>query len=121
MHAGGPQDGKGKAVFVFLGTDSSKDKTMVKNQMKTNWQLSQNPDEDMAIAREAVDYARDTIRELRGKKRGMLTRVGGLLWRACCRSSGCSNPPQQHPNKHACMHACMPACMHRGQLRWGTA
>ena len=27
------EDGKGKAVFVFLGTDSSKDKGMVKGQM----------------------------------------------------------------------------------------
>ena len=28
------QDGKGTCVFTFLGTDSSKDKNMVKGQMK---------------------------------------------------------------------------------------
>ena len=42
---------------------------------RSNWQLSQDPDEDMEIAREAVDNVRDTIRQLRGQDRGVVTQV----------------------------------------------
>ena len=42
---------------------------------RSNWKLSQDPNEDMDVAREAVDYVRDTIRQLRGQKRGVVTQV----------------------------------------------
>ncbi|KAK9915765.1 hypothetical protein WJX75_003906 [Coccomyxa subellipsoidea] len=65
------QDGKGAVVFTFLGTDTSKGAKMVKGQMKTNFQLSQDPDEDMQIVRDAVGYMKDTLADLKKQKSGV--------------------------------------------------
>ncbi|EIE25649.1 hypothetical protein COCSUDRAFT_60661 [Coccomyxa subellipsoidea C-169] len=62
------QDGKGAVVLTFLGTDTSKGTKLVKGQMKTNFQLSQDPDEDMQIVKDAVGYVRDTITDLKKQK-----------------------------------------------------
>ncbi|BDA43836.1 hypothetical protein COCOBI_05-0150 [Coccomyxa sp. Obi] len=62
------EGGKGAVVFVFLGTDTSKGANMVKGQMKTNFQLSQDPDEDMQIVKDAVGYVKDTLANLKKQK-----------------------------------------------------
>ena len=55
---------------------------------RSNWKLSQDPDEDMEVAREAVDYARDTIRQLRGQDRSMVTQV--RMASICCTLLSCT-------------------------------
>ncbi|CAK0757234.1 hypothetical protein CVIRNUC_002523 [Coccomyxa viridis] len=71
-------DGKGAAVFGFLGTNSSRAGHMVKGQMKTNYTLSKDPDESMGIVDDAVAFVKGTMSKLKSDSGGFFTK--GIQW-----------------------------------------